>query len=140
MANEPYQSQGQFPGLTSLKEEKKKEPTKQVFLTKKSLSSDEHFRIFIPKEVESKFRTLCELSPELEWSGVLFYTIMGSFEDKNLEVHCKDFFLMDQGTKVNTEINYNTPEIAAYMAQNLELLDCYQGLCHSHNTMPKSFC
>ena len=46
---------------------------------------------------------------------------------------------MDQGNTVATEVDFNTPEIAGYMAQNMELLDCYQGLCHSHHTMDTFF-
>ena len=103
------------------------------------MSSDSDYSIFIPKKVENKFRTLCSLSPDLEWSGVLFYKIEGSFAEKRIKVICEDFLLMDQGTAGATEINFNTPEVAGYMAQNMELLDCYQGLCHSHNVMATFF-
>ena len=46
---------------------------------------------------------------------------------------------MDRGGGATTEIDYNTPEIAGYLAQNPELLDCFQGLLHSHHTMSAFF-
>lgn len=79
------------------------------------------------------------MSPSLEWSGVLFYDVEGSFEDSNLVLTCRDILVLDQGGAVETEIDLNTTDVAAYLAQNLELLDCYQGLIHSHHSMATFF-
>ena len=40
----------------------------------------------IPQKVESKIRTWCTMLPNNEWSGVLFYSINGHFDDDTLEV------------------------------------------------------
>lgn len=77
------------------------------------------------------------LNPTTEWSGTLFYTTEGSFEEKNIEFTVKDFFVMDIGTAGFT--NYKeTPEICSYMMEN-DLLDCKTGLIHSHNNMKAFF-
>jgi hypothetical protein len=77
------------------------------------------------------------LNPSTEWSGTLFYTVEGSFENKNIEFTVRDFFVMDIGTAGFT--NYKeTPEICSYMMEN-DLLDCKTGLIHSHNNMKAFF-
>ena len=77
------------------------------------------------------------LNPSTEWSGTLFYTVEGSFENKDIEFTVRDFFVMDIGTAGFT--NYKeTPEICSYMMEN-DLLDCKTGLIHSHNNMKAFF-
>lgn len=77
------------------------------------------------------------LNPSTEWSGTLFYTVEGSFENKDIEFTVRDFFVMDIGTAGFT--NYKeTPEICSYMMEN-DLLDCKTGLIHSHNSMKAFF-
>ena len=95
--------------------------------------------LIIPKNVEKKIRLLCALSPNLEWSGILFYSVEGTFEDSNLVMTCRDILVLDQGNAGETEIDMNTTDVAAYLAQNIELLDCYQGLIHSHHKMDTFF-
>lgn len=77
-------------------------------------------------------RHLCNRIPSREWSGVLFYTVTGSFEE-GLTVECQDICLMDVGSAAYTEFD-TSPDIAGYMVEH-NLLDCYMGLIHSHNTM-----
>lgn len=77
------------------------------------------------------------LNPSTEWSGTLFYTVEGSFENNDIEFTVRDFFVMDIGTAGYT--NYKeTPEICSYMMEN-DLLDCKTGLIHSHNSMKAFF-
>jgi hypothetical protein len=102
-------------------EENKKTPE----LIKKPLS----FKLLIPKEVESKIRFTCKQIWEVEWSGVLFYTYEGNFEDNDLVLKCVDFYIMDIGNSGYTEFDMS-PEVIAYMAENRELLDCQVGLIH----------
>lgn len=101
-------------------------------------SCEQHYKMFIPQEVEKKIRTWCALLPDKEWSGVLFYSVNGSFEDGSLEVICKNILVMNIGESDYTEFSYDE-DVAFYMAQNPELLDCYQALIHSHNKMAKRF-
>ena len=111
-----------------------KETTKRVPLIKRSTS----YKIIIPAEVERIIRFLCERVWNTEWSGVLFYTPSGSFEDGSLEIRCVDILPMDIGSATYTEFNMS-PDVISYMAQKPELLDCKMGLIHSHNNMSTFF-
>lgn len=110
-----------------------KQPTQMLQL----IASTDSYNLVIPDEVEFKIREWCRLNPTTEWSGTLFYTVEGSFEEKDIEFTVKDFFVMDIGTAGFT--NYKeTPDICAYMMDN-DLLDCKTGLIHSHNNMKAFF-
>ena len=87
------------------------------------------YKLIVPTEVEEKIRYLIRKFPSTEWSGVLFYTHQGSFEDNNLVIICKDIFPMDLGTSGWTEFRMSE-DVAAYMAENIELFDCETGLVH----------
>lgn len=69
---------------------------------------------------------------------MLFYTHQGTFEDNNLVVTCQDIFPMDLGTSGWTEFKMNE-DVAAYMADNIELFDCETGLVHSHHILTAFF-
>lgn len=99
--------------------------------------SQSAYNIEIGEKVEGMIRHLCSRIPDREWSGVLFYTVTGTFEE-GLTVECKDICLMDVGSATYTEFD-TSPEIANYMAIN-GLLDCHLGLVHSHNNMAKQDC
>lgn len=107
---------------------------KEIPLVKKSSS----YKIIIPAKVERLIRFLCERVWDTEWSGVLFYTPTGNFEDGSLEIHCVDILPMDIGSATYTEFDMS-PDVISYMAQNPELLDCKMGLIHSHNHMSTFF-
>ena len=83
----------------------------------------------MPKQVEEKIRYLIRKFPHTEWSGVLFYKHTGTFEKGDLEIHCEDLFPMDLGTGGWTEFKM-TPDVTAYMAENIELFECEMGLVH----------
>jgi hypothetical protein len=76
--------------------------------------------------------------PNNEWSGILFYTYSGLFEDNSLEIKCVDILLMDIGGVATTEFNMS-PEVISYMTDHPELLDCQTGLIHSHHSMSTFF-
>jgi len=107
---------------------------KELNLVKKSAT----YKIIIPTKVERLIRFLCERVWDTEWSGVLFYTPSGTFEDNSLEIHCVDILPMDIGSATYTEFDMS-PDVISYMAQNPELLDCKMGLIHSHNNMSTFF-
>lgn len=98
------------------------------------------FNIIIPQEVENKIRFLCKNFWDVEWSGILFYKVEGSFEDGSLSIRCVDLLQMDIGTSTYTEFNLS-PDISSHMVSHPELLEegVYQGLIHSHNNMAKQF-
>lgn len=93
------------------------------------------FKMVIPKEVEQKIRYLQNKFPHTEWSGVLFITHSGSFENKDLVITCVDIYPMDLGNSTYTEFK-NTPDVVAYIAEHCDTLwDCDMALVHSHHSM-----
>jgi len=94
------------------------------------------YNINIGDKVEGMIRHLCSRIPDKEWSGVLFYTVTGTFEE-GLTVECKDICLMDVGSATYTEFD-TSPDIAGYMVEH-DLLDCHLGLIHSHSTFSAFF-
>ena len=106
----------------------------------KLIKQKQSYNIVIPKNVEEKIRHLCSVVHEVEWSGVLFYKKEGSFENNDLKITCVDIFPMDIGSNGFTDFD-DTPDIASYRCEHLELLDegIYEGLVHSHNCMKAFF-
>lgn len=100
-------------------------------------TSDKPFKLVISEYLERKIRTYCALSPDREWSGVLFYTYEGDFES-GVTIFGRDFYLMDQGSGAHTEFDLNKPEITRYMVME-GLINYCMGLCHSHNRMKAFF-
>lgn len=96
------------------------------------------YKMVIPREVEEKIRYICRKVWKDEWSGILFYTVEGSFKDGSLIIKCRDIYVMDIGSVTYTEFDMS-PDVVSYMANNSELLDCQMGLIHSHNNMSTFF-
>lgn len=109
--------------------------TKKILPTIKESSL--RFNLIISKDLEEKIRFMCMQLPSNEWSGTLFYTTEGSIEDNNLELTATDFYLQDIGVSTFTEFQNDT-SLAGYIVDH-ELLDDYQGLIHSHNSMAKLY-
>lgn len=116
--------------------EEAKQPTKVISLVQKS--GTYNYKLIIPAEVERKIRFACQKVWSTEWSGTLFFTHEGSFENNDLVIKCVDIYIMDIGTQAYTEFDMN-PDVIAYMCENPELLDCQMGLIHSHNNMSTFF-
>lgn len=92
------------------------------------------YKLIVPENVEKKIRYLLRKFPSTEWSGVLFITHEGSFENNDLVITCKDIYPMDLGNATFTEFTMNE-DVAAYMSENIELFDCDLQLIHSHHQM-----
>lgn len=92
------------------------------------------YKMFIPKEVENKIGLLLENIRNIEWSGVLFYDVEGSFEDNSLKVICKDILPMDIGNATYTEWDMNA-DVVSYIVDHPELVGSYQANIHSHHCM-----
>ena len=116
--------------------EETKQPTKVISLVQKS--GTYNYKLIIPAEVERKIRFTCQKVWDTEWSGTLFFTHEGSFENNDLVIRCVDIYIMDIGTQAYTEFDMN-PDVIAYMTEHSELLDCQMGLIHSHNNMSTFF-
>ena len=95
------------------------------------------YKLKIDKNLEKQIRHLCSKLPSTEYSGTLFYTVTGSFEDEDIEFTAVDFFLQDIGDSTYTSFE-NESEFASYMLEH-DLLDCYTGLMHSHHNMSTFF-
>ena len=54
------------------------------------------YKMIIPEQVEKKIRLLCREIHNVEWSGILFYKVEGTFEDSNLVITCVYIFQMDE--------------------------------------------
>ena len=116
--------------------EETKQSTKAISLVQKS--GTYNYKLIIPAEVERKIRFACQKVWSTEWSGTLFFTHEGSFENNDLVIRCVDIYIMDIGTQAYTEFDMN-PDVISYMCENPELLDCQMGLIHSHNNMSTFF-
>lgn len=95
------------------------------------------FKLIIDRELENKIRFLCTKSPNLEWSGVLFYDVIGGTFDKDLVLKAVDLLPMNQGSGAETSY-IETPDIIEYQMEK-DLLNCKKGLIHSHHTMQTFF-
>lgn len=116
--------------------EERQQPIQSVKLVQKL--GTYNYKLVIPAEVERKIRFACQRVWNTEWSGTLFFTHEGSFENNDLVIRCVDIYIMDIGTQAYTEFDMN-PDVIAYMCENPELLDCQMGLIHSHNNMSTFF-
>ena len=96
------------------------------------------YKLIVPAKVEEKIRYLQRKYPSTEWSGVLFTTHEGNFEDGNLVITCQDIYPMDLGNATFTEYKMDET-VAGFMAENIELFNCDLGLIHSHHTMSTFF-
>lgn len=94
----------------------------------------------VSPELEQKVRYYLDKFPDIEYSGTLFYTVEGSFENDDLVINAFDFLLQDIGTSGYTEF-YQSPDVIHYMVEHPELLDenVYQGLMHSHHRLGAFF-
>lgn len=87
------------------------------------------YKLVVPEKVEEKIRYLIRKFPSTEWSGILFYSHSGSFENNDLVITCEDIFPMDLGTSGWTEFTM-TPDVTRYISDNLDLFNCDLGLVH----------
>lgn len=95
------------------------------------------YKLIITELVQRKIREWCLQFPDQEWSGTLFYTVEGSFADGSFTATCRDIYVSDIGTGGYTEFDHKA-DIVTYADEN-DLLDCHQGLIHSHNKMATWF-
>ena len=79
------------------------------------------------------------MSPNNEWSGILFYKVEGDFDSPEFKIICEDIYLMDIGSAGYTSYDFKSADISTYLMDHPELLDCYQGLIHSHDKMEAFF-
>ena len=86
------------------------------------------YKLIVSKLAQLKIREWCCNFPTKEWSGTMFYTVKGNFEDGSLTITCVDIYVSDIGSGTYTEFDH-TSDIVNYQIEN-NLLDCYTGLIH----------
>lgn len=93
----------------------------------------------VPLEVYCKIRDLCSKIPNLEWSGIVFYTIeYNNASPVPSEIILEDILIMDIGSKNNTEFNIDE-RLIDFMNENTIRYYWQIGSIHSHHNMPVSF-
>lgn len=95
------------------------------------------FKLIITPELLDKIEHVCRQVSTLEWSGVLFYQVDGSFENKDLVLTAVDMLVQDIGSQGATEFDVSA-DVGYYMVQN-DLIGAQMGLIHSHNSMATFF-
>lgn len=118
---------------------------------KPSLKNTKNPQIIIPDDVTNKISYLCKIISEVEWSGILLYTVKGSIKKPSeMVVEVKDVIPMDRGSKTFTNFslneskrNFNGEEVddkhIDYCEANEEAIYWKMGLIHSHNTFETFF-
>lgn len=91
----------------------------------------------IPKNVEKKIRYHLTRFNGREWSGYLFYDYEGSFKENNIHFTARDFVFLDLGDGATTMFK-ESPKVLSFAIDN-DLLDCKEGLIHSHHNMAAFF-
>ncbi len=101
------------------------------------IKNAQSYNVIIENILESKIRFICSKLHNTEWSGIVFWTKTGSFEENNIEFRAHDFLLLDVGDTVSTAFDM-TPQVIGYMTKH-NLIGSFIGLLHSHHTMSTNF-
>ena len=94
----------------------------------------------MPLNVLHQVQYLCKTIPEVEWSGVLFYTTEGSIsKPETFKITLKTILPLDKGTKGYTEYNLDD-RFLDFIEEDFEERCTWKvGHIHSHNSMPVFF-
>lgn len=87
----------------------------------------------ISPTAQKKINYLCARFPNLEWSGIMFYTVTDCI------VNIIDFIPLNLGTSSFTEFSDNPDVLSFRIEHDLLQSGVYEGLIHSHNTMASFF-
>lgn len=94
----------------------------------------------MPEHFQEKVKYLCTLISEVEWSGVLFYSMEGTIQDpENCIITLEDILPMDKGTQAYTEYEFDK-RVDDYLEEDIETRIAWHiGHIHSHNSMSVFF-
>lgn len=88
-------------------------------------------QLVITKEFQRLFEFFCQENKTVEWSGILFYNVEGSFNDiGSMVITPIDIYLMDVGTAGHTQFVTDASIVNYMMKEGLGM--CGRGLIHSH--------
>lgn len=96
----------------------------------------DNIKLGITSTLESMIRFMCSKSPNLEWSGFVFYKINKMPDSFNkVELTAFDMLVMASGTSSYTKFDYSA-DLIKYMKDKEYLgKSIYYGLIHSHHNM-----
>lgn len=96
----------------------------------------DNIKLGITSTLESMIRFMCSKSPNLEWSGFVFYKIDKMPDSFNkVELTAFDMLVMASGTASYTKFDYSA-DLIKYMKDKEYLgKSIYYGLIHSHHNM-----
>lgn len=93
----------------------------------------------MPEKVLKQIQYLCKQIADVEWSGIIFYSIEGTITDPaNMVITLEDILPLNKGTKTYTEYIFDE-RVVEYMMDNEHLEECKIGHIHSHNSMSVYF-
>lgn len=90
-------------------------------------------KLKITKKLLQQIKFLCRNIWEVEWSGVLFYSVQGEFGSPEFQCTAEHILFMDKGSSSYTEFD-SDESVAEFMMDNPEYFEKRQGLIHSHCT------
>ena len=99
-------------------------------MDKQPICNQTNCKLIISSNLEKKISVCCRELPQNEWSGTLFYSIVSGKFGKDLVLKAEDFYLRDIGSHTYTEFD-DDADAFNYQVEN-NLIDCIQGLIHSH--------
>lgn len=99
-------------------------------MDKQPICNQTNCKLIISSNLEKKISVCCRELPQNEWSGTLFYSIVSGKFGKDLVLKAEDFYLRDIGSHTYTEFD-DDADAFNYQVEN-DLMDCIQGLIHSH--------
>jgi proteasome lid subunit RPN8/RPN11 len=94
--------------------------------------------LYISDRAEAQIKYLCNQINEVEWSGVLFYSVKGVFGKPSFKVTLEYILPMNKGSHAYTEFEYDN-SVVEFMMEHPEAMEWKQGLIHSHNNMSAYF-
>lgn len=106
----------------------------------KLVESSAKAKLTIPVDITRKIDYLCRTIPNVEWSGVLFYTVTGDIDDPSkMEFIVRDIHPLDKGTSAATDYEFEPEALVDLFDAKPELMGYKMGHIHSHNTMAVFF-
>jgi hypothetical protein len=95
--------------------------------------------LIIEDGLRDKIKYLCNKIYEVEWSGILFYSVQGSIKDpENMLLTAVDILPMDQGNSTFTEYTLDD-RFTDYLMEDPARMDLNIGHMHSHHNMDVFF-
>ena len=87
----------------------------------------------------SKIKYLCSKISQVEWSGVLFYSLKGNIKNASKMICViEDILPMDMGSAAYTEYSFDD-RVVTFLQEEEERFDWHIGHIHSHNNMKTFF-